>query len=151
MHITGDHVGGSNLPAFWPHLKFVGLSFFLTASTVPPTLAYDLCQIILTDVGVDEEFYVARYPDIAPSLAAGHPATARDHYIQTGFFEGRLPFRITVDVDYYLEANPDVSFAIDNGQVESAQAHFDQAGWMEGRSPSPNFSLLRRPTGDHHR
>ena len=146
MHISTEFAPESNLPPFWPHLKFVGLSFCLTASSVPPMLAYDLCQITLIEVRVDEGFYLARYPDVGLSLAAGHHATVGDHYIQVGFFEGRLPFHIAVDADYYLESNSDVRSAIDNGQVESAQAHFDLAGWKEGRSPSPGFSLLsKRP------
>ena len=147
MYVTREIESESHHPAFWPHLKFIGLSFLQTASPLPAMLAYDLCQITLIEVDVDEEFYLASYPDIGRLLAAGHELSPKQHYIRTGFFEGRPPFRIAVDTSYYLDTNPDVKFAIDNGRIESAQAHFDLAGWKEGRSPSSGFSLLRARSG----
>jgi hypothetical protein len=140
--MSSGHSEARTFPAFWPHLKFIGLAFCQKASSSPAELSYDLCQITLSEVRVDEEFYIASYPDVVRLLAEGRYCSVSDHYVRTGFFECKLPSHIAVDADYYLEINPDVKLALQNGQVESAQAHFERSGWKEGRAPSPGFSRL---------
>ena len=90
----------------------------------------------------DEQFYLEQYPDIAAAVKAKKVQSALDHYVTTGYFENRKPFRIIVDERYYLQENPDVAEAVKRGAVRSAQEHFDNAGFNEGRSPYPNFSLF---------
>jgi hypothetical protein len=125
-----------------PHLRFIGLPFTTSTMAPPALLLLDLCNMMLSDVRVDEAFYFERYPDVAHAVRAGRCGSAKDHYLKTGFFEGRQPFLITVDRQFYLDTNPDVKAGVAIGNFESAQTHFDMAGWKEGRSPSAEFSLL---------
>ena len=86
MQIPSEPARESSPPAFWPHLKFIGLSFLQTTSAIPVMLAYDLCRIALLDVDVDVEFYLCSHPDVARLVADGKYANSKDHYIQAGFF-----------------------------------------------------------------
>ena len=65
-----------------------------------------------------------------------------DHYVETGYFENRLPRRLVVDEAYYIKENPDVAEGIRRGIVKNAQDHFDNAGFAEGRLPFKDFSLF---------
>jgi hypothetical protein len=65
-----------------------------------------------------------------------------DHYLDTGYFENRLPRKLLVDESYYLQQNPDVADAIRKGKLKSAQDHFNNAGFNEGRAPYKDFSLF---------
>jgi hypothetical protein len=85
--MSSGHSEARTFPAFWPHLKFIGLAFCQKASSSPAELSYDLCQITLSEVRVDEEFYIASYPDVVRLLAEGRYCSVSDHYVRTGFFE----------------------------------------------------------------
>ena len=65
-------------------------------------------------------------------------ASAREHFMHDGYFEGRLPFSLKVDERWYLTQNPGVAEYIRAGRLESGQQHFDHDGYREGRLP---FSL----------
>jgi hypothetical protein len=96
-----------------------------------------LIQRLLVLVEVDSDWYLEHYPDIAQAVAEGRAKSARDHFINNGYFEGRLPRRIKVDEDWYLEHNPSVAEAVRGGEIESGQKHFDAHGYREGRLPFP--------------
>lgn len=91
-------------------------------------------KLLLSGVDVDENWYVRQYPDVAEAIAEGAIRSARQHYIDNGYFEGRLPFPITVDETWYTAQYPDVADSIRKGG-ESGQAHFMQEGYREGRLP----------------
>jgi hypothetical protein len=93
---------------------------------------------ILSTIDVDEAWYLGQYDDIARAVRSGAVISGRRHFIEDGYFEGRLPFPIVVDERWYLEQNPDVAKDVLAGRVASAQAHFDADGYREGRLP---FSL----------
>ena len=63
-----------------------------------------LRQVII-GVEVDEQWYLERYPDIAEAIANGQVQSARLHFVNDGYFEGRMPFPIHVDERYYLSQN----------------------------------------------
>ena len=84
---------------------------------------------------MDAPWYLARNPDIAQAIAAGATASAKQHFVEHGYFEGRLPFPIVVDERWYLSQNPDVCESVRKGAVKSAQCHFDTDGYREGRLP----------------
>ena len=70
---------------------------------------------------------------------------AKQHYVQSGYFEHRRPYHISVDPDWYIEQNPDVREAVGNKTFESVQTHFERNGFREGRHPYPNFALRMKP------
>lgn len=90
----------------------------------------------------DERFYLETYPDIAAAVRGKTIKNGLDHYIETGYFENRLPRKLIVDERYYLQENPDVADAIKRGRVKSAQDHFNHSGFTEGRIPYKDFSLF---------
>jgi hypothetical protein len=90
----------------------------------------------------DERFYVEFYPDIAAAIKGRKLKTGLEHYLQSGYYENRLPRKLLVDESFYLQQYPDVADAIRRGKLKSAQDHFNNAGFNEGRLPYKDFSLF---------
>src|SRR5262249_55933368 len=101
-----------------------------------------LLRLLLSAVHVDEQWYLAQNPDIADAMRAGAIRSAKQHFAEHGYFEGRLPHRIIVDERWDLAENPDVAQAVQTGSVESAQHHFDTNGYQEGRLPSSHEEVF---------
>jgi hypothetical protein len=97
----------------------------------------DALRLLLAGIDVDEDWYLAQNPDIAEAIRAGMTESAKRHFVEHGYFEGRLPFHIAVDERWYLLQNPDVAENVRRGVVESAQRHFALDGYREGRLPFP--------------
>ena len=100
----------------------------------------DLQQVIrtlLAVVEVDETYYLSRNPDVAAGIRQGAIGSAREHFVDHGYFEGRLPYRIEVDEKWYTEAHPDLAASLGTGAYATAQDHFDGPGYAEGREPFP--------------
>jgi hypothetical protein len=93
-----------------------------------------LRQMII-GVEVDEAWYLERYPDIAEAIREGVVKSPRVHFVNDGYFEGRLPFPIQIDERYYLAQNTGVADYVRKGMLQSGQQHFDENGYMEGRLP----------------
>nr|WP_294543676.1 hypothetical protein [uncultured Rhodopila sp.] len=94
-----------------------------------------LLKTVFRGVDVDEPWYARTYEDIGAAIEQGVVRSARQHFFDDGYFEGRLPFPIVVDERWYLKQNPDVAESIRTGTVVSAQEHFDKDGYSEGRLP----------------
>jgi hypothetical protein len=90
-------------------------------------------MILATEV--DEDWYLQTYADIAQAVRDGIIKSARHHFVEDGWFEGRLPFPINVDERWYAASYPDVGESVRRGAVPSAQAHFEDDGYREGRLP----------------
>ena len=95
----------------------------------------DILRIMLRGLEVNEAWYARTYEDIGKAIREGKVSSAKQHFMDDGYFEGRLPFPIVVDEKWYLAENPDVAESLRTGVVESPQAHFDQDGYGEGRLP----------------
>jgi hypothetical protein len=96
----------------------------------------DIVRLLLRSVPFDEAWYLTEYPDIAEAVAAGEAKSARHHFIDSGYFEGRLPAPLEVDEAWYLSEYPDVAEGIERGEILSARQHFLEHGYEEGRSAS---------------
>lgn len=96
-----------------------------------------LIRALLSSVEVDEAFYLQRNQDVADGIRVGNIRSAREHFVDHGYFEGRLPHRIDVDEQWYLQTHADVADTVRQGEYKSAQAHFDGPGYSEGRKPFP--------------
>jgi hypothetical protein len=94
-----------------------------------------LVRSLIAGIEVDEEWYLARYRDIAQAIASGSVESAKAHFVSDGYFEGRQPFDIQVDERYYLENNPGVADYVRRSLLESGQQHFNENGYTEGRLP----------------
>ena len=113
----------------------------------------DALRLLLAGVDVDEGWYLAQNPDIAEAIRAGMTESAKRHFVEYGYFEGRLPFYIAVDERWYLLQNPDVAENVRRGVVESAQRHFFErlpgraAPIPIGRFPFASQCATADPTG----
>ncbi len=119
------------------------LKAFLTISNVKGELmvscTYEnmvqLLRRVIIGVEVDEAWYLDRYPDIADAISQGLVQSARLHFVNDGYFEGRMPFPIRVDERYYLAQNAGVSDFVRKGMLVTGQQHFEENGYAEGRLP----------------
>ena len=122
---------------------FEALRSYLTVTSVDGNTLVscryeDIVQLIrrlIVGIRVDETWYLNRYPDIAQAIREGTVASAQSHFVNDGYFEGRMPFEIKVDERYYLSQNAGVADFVRRGLLLSGQQHFDENGYAEGRLP----------------
>ncbi len=96
---------------------------------------FDVIKPLLLSVDVDEDWYREQYPDVAKAVDAGLFSSARQHFIDSGYFEGRLPAPLTIDEIWYASQYPDVVDGVMNGKFSSLAQHFREHGYQEGRNP----------------
>jgi hypothetical protein len=94
-----------------------------------------LIQALLIGLEVDEAWYLRRNEDVALGVQEGKVKSAKQHFLEHGYFEGRAPFQMPVDEIWYLAMYADVAEQVRLGAIASGQAHFDEAGYHEGRLP----------------
>ncbi len=95
----------------------------------------EILRTMLRGLEVNEAWYVRTYEDIGKAIREGIVSSAKQHFVDDGFFEGRLPFPIDVDDKWYLAENADVAESLRAGIVDSPQDHFNKDGYREGRLP----------------
>jgi hypothetical protein len=134
MYVT-DHLPNGQLLLNTLRLSPDRLNAGIKAAIPLSALRAFLCAI-LASTRFDQEFYLETYPDLRSSFEAGNIADLRRHFIEVGYFEGRLGARPEFDEKYYLESYPDVAIAIASGSVRSALDHYVRAGAIEGRFAS---------------
>ena len=93
-------------------------------------------RALLAGASVDSAWYLRKYPDVAKAVQEGHFSSAKHHFIENGYFEGRFPCEPAVDEAWYLAANPDVAENVRRGEIKSGLHHFIEDGYREGRLPS---------------
>jgi hypothetical protein len=82
----------------------------------------------------DPEFYADAYPDIEAARLAGIVSDLREHFVNSGFLEGRLPSEPPFDPVWYASHYPDLSSAIPPNDAKALHNHFMTAGLVEGRA-----------------
>ena len=97
-----------------------------------------MIRLMLQSVKVDEDWYRRQYPDVAEAIRTGVVPNGQEHFINDGYFEGRMPYLIQIDEPFYLEQNPGIAEFVERGELESAQQHFNDNGYREGRRPFPD-------------
>jgi hypothetical protein len=95
----------------------------------------------IAKIKFDEAWYLSKNPDVKDFVKRGIVASGREHYIQHGYYEHRMPAAIRVNEKWYIESYSDVAESIRGGIYKNAQAHFDIAGFAEGRLPFANFKF----------
>lgn len=90
---------------------------------------------VLRGVKIDEVWYRQTYRDVDQAIKAGVYKSAKHHFVEDGYFEGRRPGMAIVDEDWYLSKYPDVAEGIETGEISSCQDHFENDGEQEGRLP----------------
>jgi len=95
----------------------------------------NILKKMISGVEVDEKWYMSTYSDIGEAIKEGSVRSARQHFVDDGYFEGRLPFPIHVEDTWYTQRYPDVAEGIRRGILPDAQKHFEEDGYREGRLP----------------
>ena len=128
---------------YLPPFDVIKRSIEISASKgqVTATASYEnlleMIKCLLSIVDVDEGWYLDQYPDVAQAIDQGKTVSGRQHFIDSGYFEGRLPYLISINEKWYLKNYPDVAASVRGGSEPSGQAHFIQGGYREGRLPYP--------------
>jgi hypothetical protein len=103
-------------------------------------MSYDefvkIIKLLLAGTEVDEQWYLRQYDDVRTAIESGEIISAKKHFVEDGYFEGRVPFPMSVDDDWYLSQYPDVAAGIRDGTIGSAGQHFADDGYREGRYPA---------------
>jgi hypothetical protein len=125
------------LPPFDLIRRFVEIS--TVRGELRVNISYDdfirILRLMISGIEVDEEWYLKEYEDIAQAVNAGSIASAKQHFVDDGYFEGRRPVPMPVDERWYLAQYPDVAESIRKGIVASGEQHFAEDGYREGRLP----------------
>ncbi|MBT9248116.1 hypothetical protein KM031_22265 (plasmid) [Gemmobacter fulvus] len=84
-----------------------------------------LLSKLLYAVDVDEDWYCSRYPDVDQAIREGAVRSAHDHFVTSGYFEGRLP---SGTADTYPSKQPVSSHNVTNSTVaqKSQQENVNQ-------------------------
>lgn len=93
-------------------------------------------QAMIAAAPFNEEFYKQNYPDLAAAQAAGQIPDLHQHFVETGYFEGRFGAAPPVDEAYYTSTYKDVGQAVLKGDVSSGTEHYLRSGASEGRVPN---------------
>src|SRR4051812_45991431 len=97
------------------------LAIKVDKGTFYPQAAVDqLFEVLARSIPVDEKFYFSKYPDIYEAARAGEISSAAQHFVEHGFYEGRLPCDVVIDEEAYLARYPDIVDGIQAGDIESA-------------------------------
>ncbi|MBV8457303.1 MAG: hypothetical protein JO122_11885, partial [Acetobacteraceae bacterium] len=83
-----------------------------------------------------ENFYSARYPDVAAAVESGELRCGYRHFVTHGVFEHRRPSR-DLDLAWYVANNPQVAQDLEAGHVRDAFAHFLTIGRKLGLPTRP--------------
>lgn len=137
-----------NTYRYIPHIEWYTSAFRITPErlrssskvAVPLPMLRWLLEQVAGAVDFDTEFYLSTNPDIAQAYEAGEIRDLRRHFIEHGYFEGRLGSLTTFDEAEYLALNPDVSDAVKRGDIASGKEHYMRVGYREGRIPSERVS-----------
>ena len=95
-----------------------------------------LIQAAVHHAPFDPHFYLATYPDVAEAHRAGTVTDLHEHYIETGYFEGRVGAPGNVDEPFYAAEYPDVAKAVQDGLFSTGSEHYVRSGAAEGRLPN---------------
>lgn len=101
-----------------------------------------MIRFLLQGVAVDESWYRATYPGVASAIDRGLFRSAQHHFVEHGYFEGKLPFKIEVDEEWYLARYAGLRAAVERRTLSSAAQHFLEHGYREGRIPNPDVETL---------
>jgi hypothetical protein len=96
-------------------------------------LLREILMVAVSKLPFDDDFYLTTYQDIRSAYEGGSITDLKMHFIDRGYFEGRLGADPGVDEDFYKETYPDVAMAILNSEVKSGADHYLHAGASEGR------------------
>jgi hypothetical protein len=130
--------------AYVPHIDLLLRALRITRDrlasrskiAVDARLLRALLQGIAETAPFSGEFYTATYPDIAAAHAAGEIGDLHRHFVELGYFEGRMGAAPPIDETFYTGIYNDVAEAVRRGDLASGREHYVRSGAAEGRVPN---------------
>jgi hypothetical protein len=104
--------------------------------TISTKLFKFLLIALVQGVRFEEAAYREAHADIAEAEQKGDIESLHQHYVGTGWFEGRSPGQYWIDDKWYLTNYRDLTIAFRRGWVEDLKKHFNEVGRAEGRAGS---------------
>jgi hypothetical protein len=95
-----------------------------------------LLDLYLGSLPFDEAWYTQTYPDVTEGIRQGKFRSGKQHFLEFGYIEGRLPSAPELDAEWYARTYPDVAHGIASGKLRNAMEHFVYFGYREGRHPT---------------
>ncbi len=123
------------MPEFEDIKKFAGLpddALNQDAVTIPTKLFKFLLSVMLEGVAFDEAAYRRSNSDLADAERKGNIESLHQHFIGTGWFEGRSPGEYQIDEAWYAMNYRDVAVALRRGLIKDLKQHFNETGRREG-------------------
>lgn len=129
---------------FMPHVELLLQSLRISRErltsrskvAIDTRLLRALLQSLAGQLPFDPDFYLAQNPDVAAAHSAGEITDLHQHFIESGFLEGRFGAPPPVDEAFYATSYQDIGAAIQRGDVASGSEHYMRSGAAEGRVPS---------------
>jgi hypothetical protein len=106
---------------------------------ISPIEIQSIIRQLLPAVPFDEQWYVQTYPSVAGAMQSSEGVSAQAEFIETGYFDVRMPFDMRIDEEWYLAHYPELRAGLEQGRWPSAQAHFYSNGYNEARRPGPSI------------
>lgn len=104
--------------------------------TISKTLFRFLISEYLKSLPFDEKAYLETNPDVDAAVHRGELKSGEEHFLYTGFFEGRETGSTEFDEKWYLKNNPDVVASVRRGDWTTGKEHWLAMGRAELRAPS---------------
>ncbi len=105
--------------------------------------------VSISELPFEPEFYLNTYPDIRQAYEAGEITDLKTHFINSGYFEGKLGAEPAFDEQFYKSTYPDIVKALETGKTSLAFEHHVRAGAFEDRHANAlnkkTPSIGRRP------
>lgn len=90
----------------------------------------------------DLDWYRAAYPDVVAAVRGGVISSEFNHFVDAGYWEGRMPCFFNIDETWYQKYNPDVSAGVKSGSLASGSSHYNSKGYFEGRFPKEPVGII---------
>lgn len=134
---ANDRAGATYLPHGRVLMDGMALTFERLRGTSKVAVSLPVLRAIISvaiaEMPFEPEFYQNTYPDIRQAYEAGQITDLKTHFIESGYFEGRLGAEPAFDEQFYKSTYPDVVEALETGKTSSAFEHYVRAGAFEGR------------------
>lgn len=142
MHQTGRLTVPE--PTYVPHIELLLQALRINRDrlnsrskvAIDARLLKAMLQAMIANAPFSEEFYKVTYPDLAAAHAAGDIPDLHQHYVDSGFLEGRFGAPPPIDEAFYTSNYRDVGQAVLKGDVKSGTEHYMRSGAAEGRLPN---------------
>ena len=103
-------------------------------ATVSAKALRTLIRELVRRTEFDPEWYSRNNPDVEGARLAGDVTSPRQHFVEAGYFEGRLPRELPFDPRFYRRHYADIAESFPASDASGMREHFLHTGYFEGRA-----------------